>query len=106
MRCTCVLVQVYSTASAQYMKKLTRSIFLNLLALLIFASEASFLMCSMARVSIYLFHAVRRAVNVLNVFTCIKYLPNAIFRRANINTQHANITGSMNRQNTQPRLSM
>ena len=38
------------------------------------ASEASFLVCSMARIFyIYLciFQAVRRAVNVLNVSTCI-----------------------------------
>ena len=34
------------------------------------ASEASFLVCSMARI-FYLFQAVRRAINVLNVSTCI-----------------------------------
>ena len=39
------------------------------------ASEASFLVCSMRGFSIYMFiyifQAVRRAVNVLNVSTCI-----------------------------------
>ena len=34
------------------------------------ASEASFLVCSMARI-FCIFQAVRRAVNVLNVSTCI-----------------------------------
>ena len=44
----------------------------------IIASEASFLVCSMARIFsiyiyiyVYIFQAVRRAVNVLNVCTCI-----------------------------------
>ena len=42
----------------------------------IIASEASFLVSSMARIFslsiyIYMFQAVRRAVNVLNVSTCI-----------------------------------
>ena len=36
----------------------------------IIVSEANFLVCSMAR-NFYLFQAVRRAVNVLNVTTCI-----------------------------------
>ena len=40
--------------------------------LYLIASEASFLVSSMARIFyIYLFQAVRRAVNVLNVSTCI-----------------------------------
>ena len=42
--------------------------------LCIIASEASFLVCSMARIFyiyICIFQAVRRAVNVLNVSTCI-----------------------------------
>ena len=40
---------------------------------IIIASEASFLVCSMHGFSIYIyiFQAVRRAVNVLNVSTCI-----------------------------------
>ena len=45
---------------------------------MIIASETSFLVCSMARifaiythVRIYIFQAVHRAVNVLNVSTCI-----------------------------------
>ena len=46
---------------------------------LLIASEASFLVCSMAQIfSLYIymlyicvFQAVRRAVNVLNVSTCI-----------------------------------
>ena len=37
----------------------------------IIASEASFLVCSMHGFSICIFQAVRRAVNVLNVSTCI-----------------------------------
>ena len=38
----------------------------------IIASEASFLVCSMARILyICVFQAVRHAVNVLNVSTCI-----------------------------------
>ena len=43
--------------------------------IVIIASEASFLVCSMARIFlyiyIYIFQAVRRAVNVLNVSTFI-----------------------------------
>ena len=42
------------------------------LSLVIIASEVSFLVCSMARIfAIYMFQAVRRAINVLNVSTCI-----------------------------------
>ena len=37
--------------------------------IIIIAIEANFLVCSMHRFSIYM--AVRRAVNVLNVSTCI-----------------------------------
>ena len=43
----------------------------------------------------YMFQAVRRAVNVLNVSTASKYSPNVIFRSAIINAQRANLTGSM-----------
>ena len=52
------------------------------------ASEASFLVCSIARI-FYLFQAVRRAVNVLNLLCASKYPPTAIFRNANINVQSA-----------------
>ena len=73
--------------------------FFILLIYYIIASEASFLVSSMAQIFslsiyIYIFQAVCRSVNVLNVSTC-KYPHNAIFRNANINTQRANVTGSM-----------
>ena len=46
-----------------------------IITIIIIASEASFLVCSMRGFSIYIyvyiFQAVRRAVNVLNVSTCI-----------------------------------
>ena len=71
--------------------------------LYIIASEASFLVefngTDFLSLSfyIYLFQSVRRAVNVLKVFLRVsKYPPNAIFRSANINTQRANVTGSIN----------
>ena len=55
------------------------------------ASEASFLVYSMARI-FYLFQAVRRA----EIFLCAsKYPPTAIFRNSNINVQSANVTGSL-----------
>ena len=55
-----------STSHTMYVQ--FHSIFLHIIA-----SEASFLVRSMARISlyIYMFQAVRRAVNVLNVSTCI-----------------------------------
>ena len=54
-------------------------------------------MCSMHGFSIYLFQAVRHAINVLNVSTRVsKYPPNAILRNANIDAQRANLTDSMN----------
>ena len=43
---------------------------MNAITILI-AREASFLVCSMHGFSIYIFQAIRRAVNVLNVSTCI-----------------------------------
>ena len=63
------------------------------------ASEASFLVSSMARIFYYImFQAVHRAINVLNVS---KYPPNVILHSANINARCANVTGSMNWHNTQ-----
>ena len=60
--------------------------------------------CIMCKI---MFQAARRAVNVLKLMfpRIFKYPPNAIFRNANtcINAQRANVTGSMNRHNTQPR---
>ena len=46
----------------------------------------------------YIFQAIRRAVNVLNVsiLRVSKYLPNVIFCSANINTKRTNIISSMN----------
>ena len=77
------------------------------------ASEASFLVCSMARIIynyIYtcMFHAISRAVNVLKLmflYTCIEIsdqcdIPQC---KSNINAQHANVASSMNWHNTQPR---
>ena len=46
---------------------------------------------------IYIFQAVRRAVNVIKLMflRVSKYPPNAIFRNANINSQRAKVTDSM-----------
>ena len=78
---------------------------------IIIASEASFLVSSMARIlyiytyyNYIMFQAVFRAVNVLNVTTYV-YLDirakSAI--QIIINAQRANVTGSMNWHNTKQR---
>ena len=54
-------------------------------------------MCSMTWITIYIFQAVHRAVNVLKLMFLhvSKYQPDAIFRNANINVQRADVSGSM-----------
>ena len=52
--------------------------------------------CSMTWITIYIFQAVHRAVNVIKLMFLhvSKYQHDAIFHNVNINSQRANVTGS------------
>ena len=62
------------------------------------ASKVGFLVCSMAQIFyIYMFQAVRRAVNVLNVSTCLQISAQCDIPQCKY--KHANVTDSMNWHN-------